>query len=427
MTKTIQQRAEQQQQALLLLNKKQWLAGHEDILDSIQLATDTASKTLNISRCSVWLYGDAKSSIKCIDLFDAKQKKHDSGAILSSKDFPHYFEALYSERIIAAGDAHTNKFTYEFSETYLTPLGISSMLDAPIWLRGETIGVLCCEHVGKPREWEIDEMNFAASVADFASIAFELSEHKKTSDELRQHKAALEDIVKSRTQELKDINDDLLAFNHSVSHDLRAPLRHMGGYLKIIEEDYLSGLDETGREYFEKAQNSLLKMNSLIDSMLHLSRISTQKINKSEINLSEILREIAAQHILQGESLTLKISDTPNVTGDKNLLRIVLTNLFENALKYSQHTTSPLIEFTTTEDNSCRVFLMRDNGCGFNMDHADKLFNVFQRLHSQQEYEGTGIGLSTVQRIIQKHDGKIWAESEANKGATFYFYLNRTH
>lgn len=181
MGKNLDQRAKEQQDALLLLSQKQWLAGKNDVAESLRLATEIASQTLGVQRCSIWLYAENKTIIQCLDLFDSQKQEHQAGLVLSSEKYPSYFEGLFKERIINADDAYTHKYTYEFKDSYLKPHGIRSMLDAPIRLKGQTVGVLCCEHVGDTRHWEIDEMNFAASVADFASISFELSEHKKNS------------------------------------------------------------------------------------------------------------------------------------------------------------------------------------------------------------------------------------------------------
>jgi len=419
----MRERSEVQQQALLLLSKQQWLAGHNGVMDSIHLATSIGARTLGVQRCSVWLYNDDKSAIKCVDLYDAGSGEHTSGTVLKARDFPHYFDALHKERIIDAGDAYTNNYTYEFSDVYLRPLGISSMLDAPIWLAGQSIGVLCSEHVGTHRNWEVDEKNFAASLADFVSTAYELADHKKTSDELRLHKNHLESLVNDRTRELQEKNRELETFTYSISHDLRAPLRHAMSYLNILEDDYAEALDDTGQDIIKRAINSLKKMTTMIDSMLGLSRIATHKLKRTETDLSLSLREIASQLVPPDRQLELLIHDTDQASCDIGLLRIALTNLLENALKYTRKTPSAVIEFGSFRENGKVIYFMKDNGCGFDMAHAGKIFNLFERLHTEEEYPGTGIGLSTVERIIRKHGGDIRVKSEVGIGSTFYFTL----
>jgi len=358
-----------------------------------------------------------------MDLYDSSRNTHEAGIVLKASDFPHYFEALLKERIIAADDAPTDKYTYEFADVYLKPNGISSMLDAPIRLAGIAIGVFCCEHVGEKRIWEIDEKNFAASVADFVSIAFELAEHKKTADELRRHRNELEHLVQERTSEINEKNKELEAFSYSISHDLRAPLRHISGYLKIIEEDYAGCFDKAGKEYMQTTLNSVAKMNTMIEALLNMSKISTHAVTAQEVDLSQMLRDIADQLITESNKIDMVINETPKTSGDVSLLQMALTNLMDNAIKYTQNVKKPCIEFGARTSEGKQVYYLRDNGCGFDMKYADKLFTAFQRLHGNDEFQGNGIGLSTVQRIIQKHGGEIWAEAEPNKGATFYFNL----
>ena len=424
MKREMEIRAEEQQRALALLNQKQWLAGHENIALSLNLATETAAITLNIKRVSVWLYENNKTSIKCIDLFLQDKDSHESGLALSKSDYPKYFDALSKERIIAANDAHTNEHTAEFSEGYLKPLGISSMLDAPIKLGGKSVGVLCCEHIGDNRTWQIDEQIFTASVADFCSIAFELSEHKKTSDELRKHQNRLESMIAERTLDLEIKNKELEAFSYTISHDLRSPLRHVNGYLEIIEEDCSDKLSEIEKDYIARTRKSVVKMYEMIDAILHLSRISSQALKKKPIKLSELVLEISDQLTINNPNVEFDIEETQIIYGDEPLLRVAITNLLENAIKYSAKSDSPLIEFGYKMEDDHAVFFVRDNGCGFDMKYAHKLFDVFQRLHNDKEYKGSGIGLSTVHKVIQRHHGKIWSESKIDKGSCFYFTLS---
>jgi len=424
MLKDIRQRAKGQQQALLKLSKNQWLAGHNAVLESIQLATEVAAKTLAVQRCSVWLYDELKSSIRCFDLYDASKNEHESGAVLNSSDFPRYFEALLKQRIIPASDAETNPFTCEFTDSYLKPNGISAMLDAPIWLGGNTIGVFCCEHVGKEREWEIDEENFAASVADFASIAFELAKHRQTSDELRQHKDRLESTINERTKELSLKNQELEAFTYSVSHDLRVPLRSILGYIDILVDDYSEQFDNRANDLINRVKDGASNLSKMIDSLLTLSRISSQKLVKTELNLTEMMKVISDQLIANNKAIKIMIYDTPKSVGDAGLIQIALMNLLENSLKYTRSTSRPLIEFGSSQINGRTEYFLKDNGCGFDMTKADRLFTAFERLHAQNEYPGNGIGLSTVRRIVMKHGGDIRGEGEVGKGAIFRFTLS---
>jgi len=235
-----------------------------------------------------------------------------------------------------------------------------------------------------------------------------------------------EEMLKRRTSELASSNNELEAFSYSVSHDLRSPLHTLKGFTELLFEDYESKLDETARDYLRRIVNSANKMNALINDMLRLSRISRQDISMQEINLSmlarEIIDELSEQH--PERHVEVIIHDKLKIKGDKQLLKIALMNLLGNAWKYTSKTTEPRIEFGSCQQNNKTVFFIHDNGAGFPMEQADKLFTPFQRLHPEGEFSGTGIGLPIVERVIRRHDGKIWAEAELNKGATFFFTLD---
>lgn len=232
------------------------------------------------------------------------------------------------------------------------------------------------------------------------------------------HRDELEQRVKDRTQELE-------SFNYAVSHDLRAPLHSINGFSQILLDDYLPRLDEEGKDYLHRISDAARHMGELIDAMLTLSCVTRKDIRHTRVDLSNAARDIASKLQEQDSSRTVEweIADHVQADGDADLLHIVLENLLGNAWKYSsKNKDKTRIEFGTTEQDGRQVFFVRDNGCGFNPDYADKLFGAFQRLHGQ-EYEGTGIGLATVQRIIERHQGRVWAESGTVSGATFCFTL----
>ncbi len=226
-------------------------------------------------------------------------------------------------------------------------------------------------------------------------------------------------------QSLKAVNKELEAFSYSVSHDLRAPLRSIDGFSQALLEDCADRLDEDGKKYLDRIRRATQHMSQLIDDLLNLSRITKSELNRHEFDLGRIAREtveILKQRYPQS-NLTVDIQDNVIVNGDRLLISVVMTNLLDNAWKFTKHCDHPRISFGEIVINGERIFFVRDNGAGFDMNYADKLFGVFQRLHRFDEYPGTGIGLATVQRIINRHGGRIWAESEVNKGATFYFTL----
>ena len=248
-----------------------------------------------------------------------------------------------------------------------------------------------------------------------------------TQNNLLQLNNELEERVRARTSELQTINKELEAFSYSVSHDLRAPLRSIDGFSQAIIDDYGERLDDMGKDYLRRVRSSAQHMAALIDDLLKLSRIARIELNKSLVNLSQLahtkLQQLQEQD--SQRSVVINIADNIYAEGDEQLLNILIDNLLSNAWKYSSKTIDPVIEFGCQELNSDRIYYVKDNGAGFDTKYVGKIFQVFQRLHGN-EYEGTGIGLATVSRIIDRHNGRIWAESEPNKGATFFFSLG-TH
>ena len=234
----------------------------------------------------------------------------------------------------------------------------------------------------------------------------------------------LERRVAERTAELVQANKELEAFSYSVSHDLRAPLRSIDGFSAVLIEDCQDTMSEASRHYLERIRTAAQRMGNLIDDLLMLSRVSRYDICFDEVDLSELARDV--RDVMEEQEpdaqVEFTIADNLMVHGDAHLLRIALENLIGNAWKYSSRKRNPHIIIDREQRDARTVFFVRDNGAGFDMKYADKLFGVFQRLHGS-DYEGTGIGLATVERIITRHGGEIWAEAAPDKGATFYFSL----
>jgi len=242
--------------------------------------------------------------------------------------------------------------------------------------------------------------------------------------DITERKKAEEELKRSNV-ELEASNKELEAFSYSVSHDLRAPLRSMEGFSSAMLEDYAEKLDGQGKQYLRYIQDSSDLMARLIDDLLKLSRVTRSDMSYEWVNLSELARNIVAELEKAEPQRKVKLSIAPVMWayGDRSLLRLALENLLGNAWKFSSKAASPRIEMGTLEYNSKQAYFVRDNGVGFDMTYADKLFKPFQRLHKSTEFAGTGIGLATVQRIIRRHGGEVWAESKVGEGATFYFTL----
>jgi light-regulated signal transduction histidine kinase (bacteriophytochrome) len=225
--------------------------------------------------------------------------------------------------------------------------------------------------------------------------------------------------------ELTAVNRELEAFSYSVSHDLRAPLRAMDGFSQVLLEDYAERLDDAGRDYLTRIRKASQRMSHLIDDLIQLSRVTRSELRREPVDLSALFREIAAelQEREPGRRVEVAVEEGLQIRGDARLLRVGLTNLAENAFKFTRNRPAPRVEFGSRDEAGGRVYFVRDNGAGFDMAHAAKLFTPFQRLHSPAEFEGTGIGLATWQRIVHRHGGRVWAEGSPGAGATFLFTL----
>ena len=237
-----------------------------------------------------------------------------------------------------------------------------------------------------------------------------------------------EDLAAKHSEELAAINRELEAFSYSVSHDLRAPLRSIDGFSLALLEDYEDKLDSTGKDYLHRVRAGAQRMAKLIDDLLELSRMTRSKMKLEKTDLSKIAHEVidSLQQSQPARQVDIDIQPELQAYGDLGLMRVTLENLLGNAWKYSGNRANARIEFGKLQQDGQTVYFVRDNGVGFDMQHASKLFGAFQRLHRADQFDGTGIGLATVQRIIHRHGGKIWAQSEPEKGATFYFTLPST-
>lgn len=256
-------------------------------------------------------------------------------------------------------------------------------------------------------------------------VATDLSDQKRAQQQIRQFGEELEQRVAERTEQLRAVNADLEAFNYGVAHDLRAPVRHILGFSDILLNDRDSVLSAEGRRHLSSIVRETVRMDKLIQALLGMSRVSRQPFQPRDLDLNALVREVIESMApdIHNRDIDWRVGKLPVVLCDLALTKVVFTNLLANALKFTAGRERASIEIAAEKVNHEYVFRVRDNGVGFSMKYADKLFGVFQRLHRAEDFEGTGVGLATVQRIIQKHGGRIWAEAELDKGASFYFTL----
>lgn len=255
---------------------------------------------------------------------------------------------------------------------------------------------------------------------------FDISELKNAQRSLAELNQQLEERITERTAQLASANKELESFSYSVSHDLRAPLRGIDGWSLALLEDYGQQLDERAHQYLARVRNETQRMGELIDDLLKLSRVSRSEIKLKNVDISALAKEVAERLVEENPQRVFEFIIEPGiiVTGDDNLLEIMLTNLFSNACKFTGKVSPSRIIFGSTEENNVKVLFIKDNGVGFDINNAKNLFGAFQRMHRQSEFPGSGIGLATVQRIINLHHGKVWAASTVGEGATFYFTIS---
>lgn len=328
---------------------------------------------------------------------------------------PEKWKSLVKEIIIQVGD---NKISQEEA------LDKTRRGEIPIW---HSIERIITRH-GEER-WISDTaiVIFNSDGVAYGSIGIlqDITELKQAEENARQLNITLEQRVRERTAELEASNRELEAFSYSVSHDLRAPLRGIDGYSKLLLDDYEPIVDDEGKFYLQSIRIAAQKMGQLIDDLLQLSRVTRTEMHRTCVDLSALAGELnaALQEQEPERQMKILIQAGIEVQGDANLLRIMLRNLLENAWKFTSKVSQASIEIGSMEQDNMPVYFVRDNGVGFDMKYANRLFSAFQRLHNPAEFEGTGIGLATVQRVVTRHGGKIWVEAAVDRGASFYFTL----
>jgi light-regulated signal transduction histidine kinase (bacteriophytochrome) len=264
---------------------------------------------------------------------------------------------------------------------------------------------------------------YALMGAVVALLTKKIADRHRVQRELMNLNAELEQGVKKRTAQLHAANQELEAFSYTVAHDLRGPLQQLSGFADLLQGRAAKSLDADAVQYLDFIKQSVWRMSGLIDALLDFSRAERVDLRKSMVNVEQLVKEVLQElrHQTEGMDIVWNLGPLPEVYADQSMLRLAILNLLSNAIKFSRGQTPAKIEIGSTIEENDVVVFVRDNGVGFDMKEADKLFGVFQRLHTTNEFEGTGIGLASVQRIIHRHGGRTWAEGRVGEGATFWF------
>jgi PAS domain S-box-containing protein len=421
---------------LTALNQIGWaLSTLQDLDGALKVTFDAIKANLPLDVFFINLYDVENNFVWFPLLYDSGKTWEEPGGKLS--------EESMTAQVIRTGNAILlNRSPEEIAAITLSDRNIgnrlkvsASIVMAPLQIGPRIIGVISVQSYSL-NAYTQDHLTLLSGVANQVAIAIEnarlyeaarreLEERKRAEDEVRELNAQLERRVLQRTVELEASNRELESFTYTVSHDLRAPVRGLHGFSQILLSDFADSLPEQATDYLKRIEDNARLMGELIDDLLAFSHLGRQQLKKTSLDTESIARQAFAEAAATENKVRIQfiIGGLPEVQADAVLLKQVFINLFSNAIKFSGHREKAVIEVGSRKTDKGTAIYVRDNGAGFEMQHAGKLFGVFQRLHSYDQFEGTGVGLAIVRRIIERHGGSVWAEGELDKGATFYFTL----
>ena len=387
--------------------------------EALRMITETGSRVLGVERASVWKFNEQGTAMELLNLYERTPNRHITGVTLAAQDYPSYFEAIaHEEYAIAAHDAHADVRTREFSQSYLTPLGIGAMLDAPVRRRGHVIGVLCHEHVGGPRSWTTEEVYFSSSLATFITLALEVHQRREAEQALVLAKEAAEIASRAKSE-----------FLASVSHEIRTPMNAIIGMADLLWETDLTPDQRKYLRIFRRAGGNLL---SLINDILDLSKVEVGhlELESTGFDLSDLVEKaieiLAMRANEKGLELACHLSpDAPRaVIGDPNRLHQILINLISNAIKFTDRgsVTVRVMQDPELPTPGAIRFSVSDTGIGIPSDKLAAIFESFTQAHVSmtRKYGGTGLGLTISRQLAELMNGRIWVESTLGAGSTFH-------